>query len=178
MRRPPRACSRAGASWWGGTCENLADLDVSILQHCRAADGSDACDADDAAARADASQAPSSGHLMLVRLPNGCGRPTAALRASSSGWPRPAYAANVHYKPLPHAHGLPRPRVRHRPTSRTPCAQFETEVDAAAAHACSPMTTSDEVVPGACHQRHRDALEGGGCRADVRDASESACGTW
>ena len=35
---------------------NLADLDVSILQHYRAADGSDACNADDATARADVYQ--------------------------------------------------------------------------------------------------------------------------
>ena len=77
---------------------NLADLDVSILQHYRAADGSDACDADDAAARADASQESSSGHLMLVRL-NGCGRQlrdrVIELMAEDG------VATNVHYKPLP-----------------------------------------------------------------------------
>ena len=77
---------------------NLADLDVSILQHYRAADGSDACNADDAAARADASQESSSGHLMLVRL-NGCGRQlrdrVIELMAENG------VATNVHYKPLP-----------------------------------------------------------------------------
>ena len=77
---------------------NLADLDVSILQHYRAADGSDACNADDAAARADASQESSSGHLMLVRL-NGCGRQlrdrVIELTAENG------VATNVHYKPLP-----------------------------------------------------------------------------
>lgn len=77
---------------------NLADLDVSILQHYRAADGSDTCNADDAAARADASQESSSGHLMLVRL-NGCGRQlrdrVIELMAENS------VATNVHYKPLP-----------------------------------------------------------------------------
>ena len=77
---------------------NLADLDVSILQHYRAADGSDACDVDDAAARADASQESSSGHLMLVRL-NGCGRQLRdriiELMAEDG------VATNVHYKPLP-----------------------------------------------------------------------------
>ena len=77
---------------------NLADLDVSILQHYRAADGSDACDADDAAARADVCQESSSGHLMLVRL-NGCGRQlrdrVIELMAEDG------VATNVHYKPLP-----------------------------------------------------------------------------
>ena len=77
---------------------NLADLDVSILQHYRAADGSDACDADDAAARADVCQESSSGHLMLVRL-NGCGRQlrdrVIELMAEDG------IATNVHYKPLP-----------------------------------------------------------------------------
>ena len=77
---------------------NLADLDVSILQHYRAADGSDACNADDAAARADAGQESSSGHLMLVRL-NGCGRQlrdrVIELMAEDG------IATNVHYKPLP-----------------------------------------------------------------------------
>ena len=78
--------------------QNLADLDVSILQHYRAADGSDACNADDAAARADAGQESSSGHLMLVRL-NGCGRQlrdrVIELMAEDG------VATNVHYKPLP-----------------------------------------------------------------------------
>ena len=77
---------------------NLADLDVSILQHYRAADGSDACGGDDAAARTDASQDSSSGHLMLVRL-NGCGRQlrdrVIELMAEDG------VATNVHYKPLP-----------------------------------------------------------------------------
>lgn len=77
---------------------NLADLDVSILQHYRAADGSDACGADDAATRTDASQESSSGHLMLVRL-NGCGRQlrdrVIELMAEDG------VATNVHYKPLP-----------------------------------------------------------------------------
>lgn len=77
---------------------NLADLDVSILQHYRAADGSDACGGDDAAARTDASQESSSGHLMLVRL-NGCGRQlrdrVIELMAEDG------VATNVHYKPLP-----------------------------------------------------------------------------
>ena len=75
---------------------NLADLDVSILQHYRAADGS--CGGDDAAARTDASQESSSGHLMLVRL-NGCGRQlrdrVIELMAEDG------VATNVHYKPLP-----------------------------------------------------------------------------
>lgn len=78
--------------------QNLADLDLSILQHYRAADGSDACNADDAAARADASQESSSGHLMLVRL-NACGRQlrdrVIELMAEDG------VATNVHYKPLP-----------------------------------------------------------------------------
>ncbi|WP_298628752.1 DegT/DnrJ/EryC1/StrS aminotransferase family protein [uncultured Senegalimassilia sp.] len=77
---------------------NLADLDVSILQHYRAADGSDACNADDAAARADAGQESSSGHLMLARL-NGCGQQlrnrVIELMAEDG------VATNVHYKPLP-----------------------------------------------------------------------------
>ena len=77
---------------------SLADFDVSILQHYRAADGSDACNADDAAARADANQESSSGHLMLVRL-NGCGRQlrdrVIELMAENG------VATNVHYKPLP-----------------------------------------------------------------------------
>ncbi len=78
--------------------QNLADLDLSILQHYRAADGSDACNADDAAARTDASQESSSGHLMLVRL-NACGRQlrdrVIELMAEDG------VATNVHYKPLP-----------------------------------------------------------------------------
>lgn len=77
---------------------NLVDLDVSILQHYRAADGSDACGADDAAARADTGQESSSGHLMLVRL-NACGRQlrdrVIELMAEDG------VATNVHYKPLP-----------------------------------------------------------------------------
>ena len=77
---------------------NLADLDLSILQHYRAADGSDACCADDAAARADAGQESSSGHLMLVRL-NGYGQQlrnrVIELMAEDG------VATNVHYKPLP-----------------------------------------------------------------------------
>ena len=77
---------------------NLADLDVSILQHYRAADGSDACNADDAAARADVYQESSSGHLMLVRL-NGCGRQLRdrAIELMAED----GVATNVHYKPLP-----------------------------------------------------------------------------
>ena len=77
---------------------NLADLDVSILQHYRAADGSDACNADDAAARADVRQESSSGHLMLVRL-NGCGRQLRdrAIELMAED----GVATNVHYKPLP-----------------------------------------------------------------------------
>ena len=78
--------------------KNLADLDVSILRHYRAADGSDACNADDTAARSDACQESSSGHLMLVRL-NGCGRQlrdrVIELMAEDG------VATNVHYKPLP-----------------------------------------------------------------------------
>ena len=78
--------------------KNLADLDASILQHYRAADGSDACGAYDAAARADACQESSSGHLMLVRL-NGCGQQlrnrVIELMAEDG------VATNVHYKPLP-----------------------------------------------------------------------------
>ena len=78
--------------------KNLADLDLSILQHYRAADGSDACNADDAPARADAGQESSSGHLMLVRL-NGYGRQlrdrVIELMAEDG------VATNVHYKPLP-----------------------------------------------------------------------------
>ena len=77
---------------------NLADLDVSILRHYRAADGSDACCADDAAARADAGQESSSGHLMLVRL-NGYGqllRNRVIELMAEDG-----VATNVHYKPLP-----------------------------------------------------------------------------
>lgn len=77
---------------------NLADLDVSILQHYRAADDSDACNADDAAARADVCQESSSGHLMLVRL-TGRGRQlrdrVIELMAEDG------VATNVHYKPLP-----------------------------------------------------------------------------
>lgn len=77
---------------------NLADLDLSILQHYRAADGSDTCCADDAAARADVRQESSSGHLMLVRL-NGCGQQlrnrVIELMAEDG------VATNVHYKPLP-----------------------------------------------------------------------------
>ena len=77
---------------------NLADLDVSILRHYRAADGSDACCADDAAARADAGQESSSGHLILVRL-NGYGqllRNRVIELMAEDG-----VATNVHYKPLP-----------------------------------------------------------------------------
>ena len=78
--------------------KNLADLDLSILQHYRAADGSDACGANDAAARADASQESSSGHLMLVRL-NGCGQQLRNRVIELMA--KDGVATNVHYKPLP-----------------------------------------------------------------------------
>ena len=77
---------------------NLADMDVSLLQHYRAADGSDACEANDAAARADATQESSSGHLMLVRLN---GRTQAFRNRVIEHMAKAGVATNVHYKPLP-----------------------------------------------------------------------------
>ena len=77
---------------------NLADIDLSIMQHYRAADGSDASRADDAAARADATQESSSGHLMLVRL-NGRGQ--AFRNRVIEHMAEAGVATNVHYQPLP-----------------------------------------------------------------------------
>ncbi|WP_417751346.1 DegT/DnrJ/EryC1/StrS family aminotransferase [Senegalimassilia faecalis] len=77
---------------------NLADMDLSIMQHYRAADGSDASRADDAAARADATQESSSGHLMLVRL-NGRGQ--AFRNRVIEHMAEAGVATNVHYQPLP-----------------------------------------------------------------------------
>ena len=76
----------------------LADMDASLLQHYRAADGSDACKADDAAARTDAAQESSSGHLMLVRLN---GRSQAFRNRVIEHMAEAGVATNVHYKPLP-----------------------------------------------------------------------------
>lgn len=78
--------------------DNLADMDPSIMQHYRAADGSDASRADDAAARADATQESSSGHLMLVRL-NGRGQ--AFRNRVIEHMAEAGVATNVHYQPLP-----------------------------------------------------------------------------
>ena len=78
--------------------DNLADMDLSIMQHYRAADGSDASHADDAAARADATQESSSGHLMLVRL-NGRGQ--AFRNRVIEHMAEAGVATNVHYQPLP-----------------------------------------------------------------------------
>ncbi|WP_288284808.1 DegT/DnrJ/EryC1/StrS aminotransferase family protein [uncultured Senegalimassilia sp.] len=78
--------------------DNLADMDLSIMQHYRAADGSDASRADDAAARADATQESSSGHLMLVRL-NGRGQ--AFRNRVIEHMAEAGVATNVHYQPLP-----------------------------------------------------------------------------
>lgn len=78
--------------------DNLADMDLSIMQHYRAADGSDASRADDAAARADATQESSSGHLMLVRL-NGRGQ--AFRNRVIEHMVEAGVATNVHYQPLP-----------------------------------------------------------------------------
>ena len=69
---------------------NLADMDLSIMQHYRAADGS--------AARADATQESSSGHLMLVRL-NGRGQ--AFRNRVIEHMAEAGVATNVHYQPLP-----------------------------------------------------------------------------
>ena len=77
---------------------NLADMDLSIMQHYRAADGSDASRAADAAARADATQESSSGHLMLVRL-NGRGQ--AFRNRVIEHMAEAGVATNVHYQPLP-----------------------------------------------------------------------------
>lgn len=77
---------------------DLADMDLSIMQHYRAADGSDASRADDAAARADATQESSSGHLMLVRL-NGRGQ--AFRNRVIEHMAEAGVATNVHYQPLP-----------------------------------------------------------------------------
>ena len=77
---------------------NLADMDLSIMQHYRAADGSDASRADDAAARADATQESSSGPLMLVRL-NGRGQ--AFRNRVIEHMAEAGVATNVHYQPLP-----------------------------------------------------------------------------
>lgn len=78
--------------------DNLADMDLSIMQHYRAADGSDASRAADAAARADATQESSSGHLMLVRL-NGRGQ--AFRNRVIEHMAEAGVATNVHYQPLP-----------------------------------------------------------------------------
>ena len=78
--------------------DNLADMDLSIMQHYRAADGSDASRTDDAAARADATQESSSGHLMLVRL-NGRGQ--AFRNRVIEHMAEAGVATNVHYQPLP-----------------------------------------------------------------------------
>ena len=78
--------------------DNLADMDLSIMQHYRAADGSDASRADDAAARADATQESSSGHLMLARL-NGRGQ--AFRNRVIEHMAEAGVATNVHYQPLP-----------------------------------------------------------------------------
>ena len=109
--------------------QNLADLDLSILQHYRAADGSDACNADDAAARADASQESSSGHLMLVRLNawQGGSCATALIELHGRATALPPTCTTSPCRVLTR---LPRPRLRHRrlpqrpaPSSRTrsPC---------------------------------------------------------
>lgn len=78
--------------------DNLADMDLSIMQHYRAAGGSDASRAADAAARADATQESSSGHLMLVRL-NGRGQ--AFRNRVIEHMAEAGVATNVHYQPLP-----------------------------------------------------------------------------
>lgn len=78
--------------------DDLADMDLSIMQHYRAADGSDASRAADAAARADATQESSSGHLMLVRL-NGRGQ--AFRNRVIEHMAEAGVATNVHYQPLP-----------------------------------------------------------------------------
>lgn len=78
--------------------DNLADMDLSIMQHYRAADGSDASRANDAAARADATQESSSGHLMLVRLN---GREQAFRNRVIEHMAEAGVATNVHYQPLP-----------------------------------------------------------------------------
>ena len=78
--------------------DNLADMNLSIMQHYRAADGSDASRAADAAARADATQESSSGHLMLVRL-NGRGQ--AFRNRVIEHMAEAGVATNVHYQPLP-----------------------------------------------------------------------------
>ena len=97
MRRYPGmlARRRAMSARYQGT---LADMDLSIMQHYRAADGSDASRADDAAARADATQESSSGHLMLVRL-NGRGQ--AFRNRVIEHMAEAGVATNVHYQPLP-----------------------------------------------------------------------------
>ncbi len=76
----------------------LADLNVQVIRHYTAADGSDAASADDAAARADAAQASSSGHLMLVRL---LGHGQAFRNRVIELMAEAGIATNVHYKPLP-----------------------------------------------------------------------------
>ena len=78
---------------------NLADMNAQIMRHYTTADGSDAAGApDDAAARADAAQSSSSGHLMLVRL---TGRSQAFRNRVIELMAEAGIATNVHYKPLP-----------------------------------------------------------------------------
>ncbi len=76
----------------------LADMNVQVMRHYFAADGSDGAEADDAAARADAAQSSSSGHLMLVRM---TGRGQAFRNRVIELMALAGIAANVHYKPLP-----------------------------------------------------------------------------
>ncbi len=76
----------------------LAGMNVQVMRHFVAADGSNASGAADAAARADASQASSSGHLMLVRL---LGRGQAFRNRVIELMAQAGVATNVHYKPLP-----------------------------------------------------------------------------
>ncbi len=77
---------------------NLEKMNVQIMRHYTAADGSDAANADDAAARADAAQSSSSGHLMLVRM---LGRSQAFRNRVIELMAQSGVATNVHYKPLP-----------------------------------------------------------------------------
>ncbi len=76
----------------------LAGMNVQVMRHYTAADGSDGAEADDAAARADAAQSSSSGHLMLVRM---LGRGQAFRNRVIELMALAGVATNVHYKPLP-----------------------------------------------------------------------------
>ncbi len=76
----------------------LAGMNVQIMRHYFAADGSDGAEEDDAAARADTAQSSSSGHLMLVRM---TGRGQAFRNRVIELMALAGVATNVHYKPLP-----------------------------------------------------------------------------